>query len=77
MALDVASAICLYFSQRLTGEFKNKFITFSAKPRLIDLSGCKTLKQAKTMLSSYNDYSNTNIEKTFDLILDTAVLHGM
>ena len=76
-ALDVASAICLYFSQRLTGEFKNKFITFSAKPRLVDLSGCKTLKQAKQMLEGYNDCSNTDIEKTFDLILDTAVLHSM
>lgn len=76
-ALDVASAICLYFSQRLTGEFKNKFITFSSKPRLVDLSGCKNLKQAKTLLSSYNECSNTNIQKTFDLILDTAVSHGM
>lgn len=76
-ALDVASAICLYFSQRLTGEFKNKFITFSARPRLIDLSGCKTLKQAKTLLESYDECTNTNVEKTFDLILDTAVLHGM
>ncbi len=76
-ALDVASAICLYFSQRLTGEFKNKFITFSAKPRLIDLSSCRTLKQAKTLLNSYDECSNTDIERTFDLILDTAVSHGM
>ena len=76
-ALDVASAICLYFSQKLTGEFRNKFITFSSRPELVDLSACKTLKQAKQMLEGYNDCSNTDIEKTFDLILDTAVSHGM
>ena len=29
------------------------------------------------MLEGYNDCSNTDIEKTFDLILDTAVSHGM
>lgn len=76
-ALDVASAICLYFSQRLTGEFKNKFITFSSKPKLVDLSHCKTLKEAKKVLEGYSEYSNTNIMKTFDLILDTAILHKM
>lgn len=77
MALDVASALCLYFSQRLTGEFKNKFITFSAKPELVDMAKCKTLKEAKKLLSGYNDCSNTDIKKTFGLILDTAVKHRM
>ena len=76
-ALDVASALCVYFSEKLTGEFKDKFITFSRHPDLVDLSKCKSLYEKKRMLRNFNDFSNTDIEKTFMLVLNTAVNNNM
>ena len=76
-ALDVASALCIYFAERLSGEFKNKFITFSSRPQLVELDNCTTLMAKKKLLNCYDDCSNTDIEATFDLILETAVSHNM
>lgn len=75
--LDVASALTIYFSEHMTGDFKNKFITFSSHPDIVDMSKCKTLADKIHLLSTYNDCSNTNIEKTFNLILNTAINNNM
>jgi hypothetical protein len=76
MALDVASSLCVYFAERLSGEFHNKFITFSSYPDLVELPEV-SLYEKKRFLSRYNDCSNTNIEATFQLVLDTAVHNQM
>lgn len=76
MAMDVASSLCVYFAERLTGEFRNKFITFSSHPDLVELPD-GTLYEKKRFLNRYDDCSNTNIEATFQLILDTAVNNRM
>ena len=75
--LDVASALTVYFSEHSEGGFKNKFITFSSKPELVDLSGCKSLFDKIKLLDTYDDCTNTNLEKTFDLILETAKRNHM
>lgn len=75
--LDVASALTVYFSEHATGQFHNKFITFSSRPDIVDLSGCDTLADKISKLDHYNDCSNTNLEKTFMLILDTAKKNHM
>ena len=75
--LDVASALTVYFSEHAKGGFHNKFITFSAHPELVDISKCDTLHDKIRHLSNYCDCTNTNIEKTFDLILETAVKNKM
>ena len=75
--LDVASALAVYFAERCEGEFKNKFITFSSRPRLVDLSRCNSLKAKATELRRYNECDNTNIEAVFDLILNIAVENRM
>lgn len=72
-SLDVADSICLFTSQYNTGEFKNKFITFSSHPQIVDLSNVETLQGKLYILNQYCDYTNTDIEKVFDLILDTAI----
>ena len=72
-SLDVADSICLFTSQYNTGEFKNKFITFASQPQIVDLSNIQTLQGKLQVLSKYCDYTNTNIKKVFDLILDTAI----
>jgi hypothetical protein len=73
MAIDVARSLGVYFSERCTGEFKDKVIEFSATPRFIDLTGCKSLADKYNVLREYKDWTNTNLEKVFDLLLMTAV----
>lgn len=70
-------SIAIYFSERCSGEFKDNFITFSSRPELIDLSACSSLAEKIRRCYAENDCSNTDIEKTFDLILQTAINTNM
>ena len=73
-ALSVADSIALYCSQHNKNEsFRNRFITFSNRPQMVDISMCQTLRDKLRRLHRFDDYSNTDIEATFDLILDTVV----
>ena len=77
-ALSVADSIALYCAQHNKNEsFKNRFITFSNRPQMVDISMCETLRDKLRRLHRFDDYSNTDIEATFDLILDTAVRHHL
>lgn len=73
MAIDVARSLGVFFSERCIGEFKDKVIEFSANPRYIDLTDCHSLADKYNTLTKYNDCSNTNLEKVFDLLLKTAI----
>ncbi len=72
-ALHVSNALGIYFAERMGGEYRNRFITFSARPQYVDLSGCKTLREKLELAFSHNDCSNTNLEATFELVLQTAL----
>lgn len=72
-ALDVARSLAIYFAERAKGQFKDSYISFSSRPELVKLGGAEHLYEKKYIAERYNDCSNTDIEKTFDLILDTAV----
>lgn len=74
---DVARSLGIYFAERLTGAFKDSFITFSAEPKLIRFRGVQSLRSKLGILIEEDDCSNTDIEKTFDLILRTAVENHM
>ena len=76
-ALDVANALAIYFAERSSGEFKDKYITFSHTPRLVDFSNAKTLREKIMIALKHNEVADTNIEATFDLILRTAVSNNM
>lgn len=71
--LAVASALAIYIAEHNTGVWKDKFITFSQKPKLIDLSNCKTLRDKLVETYAHDECENTNIEATMDLILQTAI----
>ena len=73
MAIDVSRSLSIFFSERNTGEYKDKVIEFSATPRYIDLSGCKTLADKYNTMNRFDDCSNTNLQLVFDLLLDTAI----
>lgn len=72
-----ATGLAIYMADHNTGEWKDKFITFSAKPKLVDLSNCDSLKDKIMKAYAESDYSNTNIKKVMDLVLQTAISNNM
>lgn len=76
-ALEVANAIAIYFAERSSGQFKDKYITFSERPQFVDFSKCNTLHDKLQTALAHNEVANTNIEKVFDLILTSAVNNHM
>lgn len=73
--MDVGDSICIYAAEHNTGYLKNKFITFSRSPQLVNLEKYKTLCSKLKKLSSFNDCYNTNVEAVFDLVLKTVIKH--
>lgn len=72
-ALHVSNALGIYFAEQLRGAYHDRFITFSASPKYVDLSACRTLREKLELALAHSDCTNTNIEATFELILQTAV----
>ena len=71
--LDVANSLAIYFAEKLTGPFKDKYITFSERPQYVDFTNCKSLAEKLQVAYQHNECANTNVEAVFDLILETAV----
>lgn len=76
-ALSVAQAFAIYFAERSSGQFKNKYITFSERPKLVDFSSCVSLKEKIDLAKKHDEVANTNVEAVFDLILKTACNNKM
>ena len=74
---DVANSLGMYFAEKLTGPYHNKFITFSSRPQYVAFADDLSLHAKLEIMNNYNDCSNTDIEKVFDLILDTAVTYEL
>lgn len=75
--LDVATALAIYMSEKNSGEWKDKFITFSNNPQIIDLSNAKTLHDKLEIVLSRCEVANTDVYKTMKLVLDTAIHNNM
>lgn len=69
---SVALSLGLYFAEHNRGEFAHHFITFSAKPQLIELKGDSFVDRLR-YAASFNEVDNTDIEAVFRLVLRTAV----
>lgn len=76
-ALEIANSLAIYCAERCKDEFKDKYITFSAHPQLVDFSNCNSLFEKLLEAMRYNEVSNTNIYAVFELILDTAISNNM
>lgn len=76
MPLNVAISLALYISERNSGLWKDKFLTFSQKPELVEVVG-KTISQKVSNLSQASWGMNTNLNATFDLILKAAKSHNL
>lgn len=75
--IDVAQSLAIYFSESCVGEFKDRYITFSARPQLIDFSSANSLHEKLEIIEAHDEISSTNIEAVFDLILQTAMRGNM
>lgn len=74
--LDVAISLALYMGERMTGPFKDHFITFSANPILQKITGASLADKCRGI--SQADWGmNTNIQAVFDLVLNKAVQHHL
>lgn len=76
-AWEVANALAIYFAERSSGEFKDKYITFSSRPQFVDFSRGQNLRDKISIVLGHSEVSNSNIEAVFDLILSTAVRNNM
>lgn len=76
-ALEVANALAIYFAEHYSGQFKDKYITFSERPQIVDFSNATSLHDKLQIALAHDECANTNIEKVFDLILDTAIKNRM
>ena len=69
---SVALSLGLYFAERNKGAFRNRFVTFSMRPQLIEVKG-ETFADRLEYVSSFTEAANTNLAAVFDLILGAAV----
>ena len=67
-ANSVATSLAILFAEQLSGDFKNKFITFSSKPKLVEITG-KTIYDKYKNIIKNDEVANTNIERVYELIL--------
>ncbi len=68
----VALSLGLYFAERNKGFFKDYFIEFSSRPKLIKIKG-ENFADKLSYVASFSEIANTNVEAVFDLLLTTAV----
>ena len=72
-ALEVATALSIYFAERCKGPYHNKFFSFSETPKIMELDEKKSLHDKLEYCYKHSEVACTNIEALFDLILETAV----
>lgn len=71
-ALEVANALAVYFAERSSGVYKDKYITFSMTPKYVSFEKAKSLREKVEIAMQHSEVADTNIEAVFDLILQTA-----
>jgi hypothetical protein len=71
-ALDVSVSLGLYLADKQSGAFSDVVMTFSDNPEFVQLKGENIIQKARTLCKA--DWGmSTNLERSFDLVLKTAV----
>jgi len=70
LPMQIAVSLAIYTAQRLPEPWKNSFITFSSRPSFVTLDESLTIAQNITKIPSIIE--NTDLNATFELILNTA-----
>ena len=73
--LNVAISLGLYCAERANGPFANHYVSFSTRPQLIETSGVDFCDKVYRIYRT-NLCDSTNIEATFDMLLQTALNNG-
>lgn len=74
--INVAISLGLYCAEKAKGPFAGHYISFSSRPQLIETVGVDFCDKVQRIYRT-NLCENTNIEATFDLILNTALQNKM
>ena len=74
--IDVAISIGMYTAERVSGPFKNHFISFASQPQLIEIEGIDFVDKVKRIYDK-NLVDNTNLRAAFNLIRDIALQPGV
>ena len=74
--MEMAISLGLYLAEKNKGAFKNHFITFESNPHLVEVEGTDFVSKVMNIQNA-SWGGSTNIEKTFDLILNTAIKHKL
>ena len=72
LPMEVSVALGLYISERNKGIFEDAVMTFSSRPEMHHIYGT-TIQDRVNCLSNASWGMNTDLQKTFQVILDTAV----
>lgn len=70
--LNVAISLGLYTADKAKGPFHDHFISFSSRPTFIKCEGVDFVDKVDKIYDQ-NLCENTNLEATFDLVLNTAI----
>lgn len=70
--INVAISIGLYCAEKAKGPFAGHYISFSSRPQLIETEGVDFCDKVERIYRT-NLCENTNIEATFDMLLNTAL----
>ena len=73
--INVAISLGMYCAEKAKGPFAGHYISFSRTPRLVSIDGVDFCDKVKRIYDA-NLCENTNIEATFDMLLDVALNSG-
>ena len=73
--INVAISLGMYCAEKAQGPFAGHYISFASRPQLIAVEGVDFCDKVKRIYRT-NLVDNTNIEATFDLMLQTALRTG-
>ena len=71
--IDVAFGLAMYFAQRNKGDLKDLMMNFSTSPEFITLNAKTLYDNYRSAMRSPVNYSSTNLEAAFMLLLDTCI----
>ena len=70
--INVAISLGMYCAERAKGPFAGHYVSFSSRPQLIAVEGADFCDKVARIWRT-NLCENTNIEATFDMLLNTAI----
>ena len=71
--MDTSVGLAIYFAERNQGDYHNLYMTFTNKPHYVQIKEETTLAQKVHQVMATDVGYNTNLEKAFETILETAV----